>query len=264
MISLKGAGHKLVKNGSSPVHGNKGFPQSVSLLPIFYGKSLNAKRMSEDSLFALHELFQFWAASEVQFLNVVSSGLQTIELTPSKYPSKMLEVQDSLRFYNDIINRHANSTTDVLQLIETRELLDWPRSQGNKPALMAEQLNRDVRYIFERTNALQEQCTLSMTTLMHQASLQEARNAISQAERVYRLTLLAFIFIPLTFCTSLFGMNFVTFKHSTIGAWTLIAVTLPVLFISLVMFNWDTSAIQRYLTNVKHRGKQAMLKDFSA
>ncbi|KAF2010915.1 hypothetical protein BU24DRAFT_427104 [Aaosphaeria arxii CBS 175.79] len=263
MISLKGAKHRLFPSGS-PVHSDKGRPQSVSLLPLCYGRSLNAKRMSEDSLYALHELFQFWGTSEVQFLNVVASGLDALDIEPGKYVSTMLEVQHTLDFYKDILNRHANSTMDVLQLIETRDILDWPRSSANKPELMAEQLHRDIRYILDRTHALQEQCKMSMTALTNQASLQEARNAILQGQRVYRLTLLAFIFIPLSFCTSIFGMNFVTFDQSRKGIYTFFSVTAPVLLLSLAMFNLDRGTVWKFLSGASLGKKRRLRKTYAA
>lgn len=47
----------------------------------------------------------------------------------------------------------------------------------------------------------------SFNLLMSSMSVLEARRSIEQAERAQRLTLLAFIYIPLSFVTGVFGMN---------------------------------------------------------
>lgn len=47
----------------------------------------------------------------------------------------------------------------------------------------------------------------SFNLLMSSMSVLEARRSIEQAERAQRLTLLAFIYFPLSFVTGVFGMN---------------------------------------------------------
>lgn len=250
-ISLKAGQHRVTDIQHSAT-GGSGSSQSVALLPLSYGRSMNAQRMSEDPLYALHELLLFWATSETQFLNVVSSALQSmVDLSLQESSSKMTETQNTLVFYKDILGRHTNSIAGVMQCIESRDLSDWPRSQAAKPQLMAEQIECDVRYIFERSKELQERCVSSMNILTNQAMIQESKSAIEQSKRIYRLTILASVFVPLSFCSSLFGMQFVDFRNTWTGIWTFIAVTLPMSVFSLVMFNWNTEKIQRIVSKTR-------------
>ncbi|OCL09817.1 hypothetical protein AOQ84DRAFT_387904 [Glonium stellatum] len=264
-ISLKHQHHRLVETEFNDVHGSKGLPQSISLLPLFYGRSLNATQMSEDPLYALHELLLFWATSETQFLNVVSSGLRsTVDLSPERFPSKMVDIQNTLVFYKDILNRHTNLISDVFEFFENRELLDWPRSQANKPQLMAQRLEYDVKYLLGKSKALQQQCESSMNTIMNQAGLQEAKRAVSESERIYRLSVLVSVFIPLSFCSSLFSMSFVNFQQTHTGIWTFFSLTIPIFAFSLTLFNWNPDKFRKYVRNPKLWSKRTQLEPVGA
>jgi Mg2+ and Co2+ transporter CorA len=61
-------------------------------------------------------------------------------------------------------------------------------------------LEKDCQIIEERVDR-------SFQVLMSTMSIIESKNAISQAESIGKLTELAFIFIPLSFVSSFFGMN---------------------------------------------------------
>lgn len=61
-----------------------------------------------------------------------------------------------------------------------------------------------------------------------QESILEARKSVKQAESITQISRLAFIFIPLTFSTSLFGMNISEWQDSRIPSirWFILAATL--------------------------------------
>jgi hypothetical protein len=261
-ISLKAQQHRVINKEHSVIGGNR-LPQSVALLPLFYGRSMNAQRMSEDPLYALHELLLFWATSETQFLNVVSSALQSmVDVSLEESSSKMTDTQNTLVFYKDILSRHTNSIAGVLQCIESRDLSDWPRSLAAKPQLTAEKLECDVRYVFERSKELEEKCVSSMSVLTNRAMIQESKSAIEQNKRFYRLTILASVFVPLSFCSSLFGMQFVDFRSTSTGIWTYIAVTVPIFVFSVMIFNWNTEKI-RGIVPKGYAWKKPSLSEFT-
>ena len=66
---------------------------------------------------------------------------------------------------------------------------------------------------------------------MNAATIDESQRAIVQAEGIIKLTGLAFFFVPLTFTTSIFGMNF---KGITQGSQLSIWVWGIMVFISLL------------------------------
>jgi Mg2+ and Co2+ transporter CorA len=84
---------------------------------------------------------------------------------------------------------------------------------------------------------------------MSSMSISESKKAISQAERVGKLTFLAFIFVPLSFTASFFGMNVKEFGEST-SLWWWAAFSVPLLSSALVIlfFNFTWPAKSTYLT----------------
>ena len=64
----------------------------------------------------------------------------------------------------------------------------------------------------------------------------KSQKAILQAEDVARLTRLAFIFIPLSFTASFFGMNFSQFTNGALlSIWIWFVVSVPFLLVSLAL-----------------------------
>lgn len=66
---------------------------------------------------------------------------------------------------------------------------------------------KDVKRVMEEVSDLRELLKESSSLILAKESIVEARRSAAQAESVTQLTRMAFIFIPLTFATSIFGMN---------------------------------------------------------
>ena len=82
--------------------------------------------------------------------------------------------------------------------------------------------------------------------MMNRAVVAESRKAIDQAERLKRLTLLATFFIPLSFTTSLFGMNFEELGQGHLHVWLFAVVSAPVLVLSYCAYVWDEKCTRVY------------------
>ena len=84
-----------------------------------------------------------------------------------------------------------------------------------------------------------------MSTYVGIINLKESKKSIQQADSVRRVTLLAFVFVPLTFVTSIFGMNLQSFGTGNIKLWLFLTVAgitsftvLIMLLISSHFLNW--------------------------
>jgi hypothetical protein len=66
----------------------------------------------------------------------------------------------------------------------------------------------------------------------------QSQKAIQQAEGVVKLILLAFFFVPLSFTTSFFGMNFNELNRYK-SIWTWFAVSGPLLLLSFLFWRFD-------------------------
>lgn len=69
-------------------------------------------------------------------------------------------------------------------------------------------LLESYEYLHKRSQQPTAECAEHTVSLMNMATLDTARRGIQQSESVRRLTLLAFLFLPLGITTSFFGMNF--------------------------------------------------------
>lgn len=75
----------------------------------------------------------------------------------------------------------------------------------------------------------------SMASLREsQMAIKQAKTGIQQNERVKRLTQLAFIFIPLSFVTSLFGMNVTALGTGSATVW-MVVVSISITYVVIIL-----------------------------
>src|SRR5438552_3121441 len=99
-----------------------------------------------------------------------------------------------------------------------------------------------------------------MNLLMNRAMIAESQKAINQAQEVTKLTRLAFIFIPISFTASFFGMNLGPLVQGAIhGIWLWFAVSAPVVIISMLLMKWDISELAAKV--VRRREKLSSISD---
>ncbi|KAB5584717.1 hypothetical protein GE09DRAFT_1067956 [Coniochaeta sp. 2T2.1] len=77
-----------------------------------------------------------------------------------------------------------------------------------------------------------------MTILMNAAAIDESQKAIAQAEGVAKLTTLAFFFVPLSFTTSIFGMNFELSDGNHLSMWVWCLTAAGTLILTFVAVQW--------------------------
>lgn len=98
------------------------------------------------------------------------------------------------------------------------------------------QLDRNfTRLIMEATKLegfLMETFQLFMSSL----SVQDSRLSIAQAQRGSRLTILAFIYVPLSFVTGIFGMNIRQINESGLEIWVCFVALAAVVFLTVPVF----------------------------
>jgi len=144
-----------------------------------------------------------------------------------------------------MLSDHARQLAENIAVIKCRGSSQWPSAPANsdswkKADAAANTLLRDFEHLLLKTENLSKRCEKGMSVIMNNANIAESKRAISQAEKVGKLTLLAFFYVPLSFTTSFFGMNFRQFSSGpTLGIWLWFAVSVPVLALSVLFFVWD-------------------------
>lgn len=89
-------------------------------------------------------------------------------------------------------------------------------------------------------------CTQGITLAMNKATIEESRKAIEQSERVKKLTLLATLFIPLSFSSSLFGMNIDLLGQNAVAFWWFFVLCVPITLFAYIFYLWDFQVVRRY------------------
>jgi Mg2+ and Co2+ transporter CorA len=257
------------------------FQQSTALLPLQYDSLIAlvglAHRAPQDPLAACIPLFAHAAFSEVQFLNLMESRIQNqIDLIVAEHPADALE---TLQYFTNVLNRHAQQLKESARVLcklvertrqgsngtkvesvttkvalnsghsmrfplETDRAANFssPRSDGTfTPGGIIE----DYDQLFVRCIDLSRTCTRGINLAMNKATIEESRRAIEQSTRVKRLTLLATLFIPLSFSSSLLGMNIDLLGQNSVKFWWFFVLCVPITLCASMVYLWDIQFLRR-------------------
>ncbi|KAM5481581.1 hypothetical protein McanCB56680_004117 [Microsporum canis] len=233
------AAEKVDLNGPKP---SEGIMQSACLLHLDYGLDLDKTLAAGSSFYALHEILMFTAFSENQFLNMLETKLQK-ELDPAFLIRQSTPTLSNLLYNQRILDRHIQRIKDNLNTFRGKESLACSRAtfEPEKQQIiddMTKKLIHDFEYLLSRSLTLSEQCSRGMQVVMNNTMIKESRDAMNQAEGVVKLTRLAFIFVPLSFTASFFGMNFAQFGQGDLNIWIWFVVSTPIFIISLLLMKY--------------------------
>lgn len=221
--------------------------------------------MRVDAFYSLHELFSFSACAENQFLNLLKWKLEAIQ--EYKYAAEresMQSILQALISHKKILDDHLEGLQRTISAIEARASFnDSTQEHHRSPSrnlsvplerksrsetspylldeteIAASRLLTDFNHLLRISQTLSVQYTDSMANIRNKTQLHESQQGITQAKGVARLTLLAFFFVPLSFTTSFFGMNFAEIgQDRALSLWIWFTVSVPIMLISLLICFW--------------------------
>ncbi|KAI8940904.1 hypothetical protein NX059_002162 [Plenodomus lindquistii] len=221
--------------------------QSASLLHLDYGKSLDKTGMAQDPFYALHELFMACAYSQVQFLNAIESKVGA-DMAREFMPDHNISPANMI-YFQGLLDRHAEHLRRTILAINSRDENGWPRpldpALKKKHATMVSTLAQDYEGLLRRTETLSNLCKGRLQILLSRAGIVESNKAIEQAKVVTKLTRLAFVFIPLSFVSSFFGMNLAPFVgQDPFGLWLFFVVAVPMVVLLLLSVSWSFEKLE--------------------
>nr|POE75757.1 glutamyl-trna(gln) amidotransferase subunit a [Quercus suber] len=233
------------------------FPQTAALLSSNYGHLLDTGVMASDPFYALMDLFRFTAASENQFLNLMDDyiGRETgHSILKVKQPSL-----SNLLYCQEILEDHTSRLKETTKFVRRRGGPQWPRvARLDKERYAvaesaAEALLSDFEQLEERSRLLIERCSKGMSVIMGSVLLAENRQAIAQGKRVTKLTFIAFLYIPLSFTTSFFGMNVEQLGTEGVPIWAWAIMTVPVLLLTVLVYFLDVQTATTWIRKLWSR-----------
>jgi Mg2+ and Co2+ transporter CorA len=139
------------------------------------------------------------------------------------------------------LDDHANRHEDVLRFIKSPILARWTTSLTPDQNAVAQEskdaVTADYQFLLSRYRQLSIHYQEAISVLVSATSLAESQKQITLATQVTKLTILATIFLPLSYCTSIFGMNFVELDQLSIWIW--VVVTFAVGLSTFLVYQWD-------------------------
>ena len=235
-----------------------------------YGKSLDQATMASDPFYALNHVFWFVASSYRQYLNMLEKKdaertSTSLIGSQSEGANADPEAWDStnLRFDRSVLEKHVVHLRQIVQTIQyqgceahSSDKHGWPRARESAQAEVAleaaKQLERTFQLLLQQAEQILTRYRDGMNVLMNRATMAEANKSLIQAKEVAKLTKLAFVYIPLSFTASFFGMNVTPLNpaglsddEEEVQLWVWFVVSAPVLVISLILMRWDFSEIWR-------------------
>lgn len=207
--------------------------QPLALLNTRYGATINWSTCSTDSpLDVLQELFTFNAAAALQYVNMIDHVLEEVggrNDFPS-YEHTKLETTVQYDYIKTSLSRFEQHCSEILAFL-TAPPAKW--NVGSSQPSVNSALMNDFNYLISRARSLLKVCEDGKATLVSNDSVQAAKRSAREAELVTQLTKttnrLTFIFLPISFVTSVFGMNFKQFGQGPLSIWIWAVITVPLL-----------------------------------
>jgi Mg2+ and Co2+ transporter CorA len=217
--------------------------------------------MSDDALYALCEIFQLSAAAERQVSNLIKKQLdQEMEVARTD-PSNNVSMVN-FRYPKSVVDEHITKLTETALLLANRDQLNWPRvvpgsDHRAEADRVASMLFGDFTYLRHRAERVSTNVQESMQSLANIAAFQESVEAVANAERVERLTLIATILLPMTFTCSFFGMNFSVFGQGDLDIWIYVPVSIGVMLACWILWHladrkWRFRQLLRGISSLLH------------
>jgi len=171
------------------------------------------------------------------------------------YEHTKLETIVQYNYIEASLSRFQQHCSEVLALL-TDPPAKWKTGASqpdNDSALV-----KDFHYLIFRANTLLKQCKDGKATLMGNNSVQEAKRSAKEAELATQLTKatnrLTFIFLPISFVTSVFGMNFRQFGQGQLSIEIWAIITVPLLIICVITVEYGEWIRSKW--RVTREGKQ--------
>jgi hypothetical protein len=214
--------------------------QSAVHLPREFHLLIDHAIAAIDPLYALSPVFRFAAGSSNQALHRITRRYEIIASTlwDAKFS---VEYMHQLILHKHILDDHACRHEEVLRYLRSPGLMRWAKDLSLEQTEVADRAKeavvQDFEYLVKRYREHSEHHQSAIAILTSATALAESRKQISLAVQVTKLTVLASVFLPLSFCTGLFGMNFVELEGLSIWIWAV--VTLCIGIVTLVVYGWD-------------------------
>ncbi|KAJ0120517.1 hypothetical protein J7T55_015246 [Diaporthe amygdali] len=178
-------------------------PQSIGHIHQKYGRFLKTDIMAHDAFYALNELFEFSAASIDQLFELFEENV--LALSQHADPANLSE----LLILHDQVDNYKSYVKETLEIVRARGGPTWPRANEpdhqRKAGRAASILQSRYERLLRRSERLSEQCSSRINITLNFRAQDQTEKAMKQADRLGKLSFLAYIYIPITFAASFYA-----------------------------------------------------------
>lgn len=118
----------------------------------------------------------------------------------------------NLQNLKTLLGEHISDLAETIAVLRSQAAVDWPNSTeaDGKEAVrkVTQLLCFDFKHLQDRAEKLSVACSEGIDAMISASVISENKEAVQSAESVQKLTVLASLYIPLSFACGFFGMNF--------------------------------------------------------
>lgn len=230
----------LSGRSDSSTNNDNSLVQWASHIPSEHHLLLDYAIAALDPIYALTPVLFFAAASENGALGVVTKQYEIITSTVWD-PKLYKEHLEQLILHKHILDDHACRHEEVLHFLRSSASGKWCSSLTAEQAKISNEAKKsvenDYEYLLTRTRQFSTHHQEAISILVSSVALTESKKQITLATQVTKLTIFATVFLPLSYCTSVFGMNFVVLEQLSIWVWVIVTAVIGVA--TFVVYQWD-------------------------
>lgn len=184
------------------------------------------------------------ASAWAQILNFIDTDIDKCKTRAASPAAEALGLAlEQLRFNFDFLAHAKQCLSDNVYLIDSRGCQGWPghgeyETGSSLGARLVASLLVDHGYLVNRCSELSRRCETASQVLADTLKMIETGESLDQTKRLNNLTVLAFIFVPVGFVSTFFGMNVNVFADNP-PIWIYFAVAGPtagLVFLLLYLF----------------------------
>ncbi|KAI8258386.1 hypothetical protein K4K58_003341 [Colletotrichum sp. SAR11_239] len=219
-----------------------------------YGRTLRQSLAPIHPFSTLTEVFTLVASSENEFLNMTELKLERVVHDKSERLHK--DGLEDLRYFSGLLHRQVRRIKSMLTALEsTGHHRKWIRAEDETTDRARREVVEDLEHLHEHAEALCQRCQEEITVLMNTMAIIESLKSIAQAQRMAKLTLLAFFFVPTTFVCSFYSMNVTELQDLPLWSWFVVsmltlAASIGLYWFDLVAWNNFRAYVERLMQRI--------------
>ena len=204
-----------------------------------------------DAFSSIHQVLRFMAAEWLNVSHIVECELTKLDYWNENdipgFTSLHQEV-NILHMWRRRCARYGEMLRRSEELCSHRGPMSWPKLDSESTHL----ITKDFQTIHEKFKQMEKNAEKQIGTVFAKISVEAGEETIDQARRVTRLTVIATVFLPMSFVASIFGMNG-RFALDGESWWMYVVVAIPlVLSITLCGLYFRKSLAQKPAWIVHH------------